>query len=222
MPEYTIAIIGGTGDLGSGLALRWAKAGHKVIIGSRDPSRALQAAEALRRSLDEGARISGTSNVEAASSAPIVVLSVPYQGQRGILGQIGPHLRPGTVVIDTTVTFVGKGQLRPEESAAEITRSLLPHHVKLAAAFHTVSAHALLDLNSPLDCDVLMCGDDDAKTLLAELIHQLPGARAIDAGKLANARLIEPIVFLLIAINRRYRTDRASIRITGVPCNSSF
>lgn len=217
MGSRTVAIIGGTGDLGSGLALRWARAGIEVVIGSRDPNKAAKAAEGLRCRLAEGSRIVGTSNQIAAASAPVVVLSIPYQGQAEIIRQIAPHLKPGTIVIDTTVVFPPGGKERPPESAAEITRQLLPDHVKVAAAFHTVSSHALEDISSPLDCDVLMCGDDEAKPVLAELIGLIPGARAVDAGKLANARYIEATVFLLIAINRRYKTNRAGIRITGLP-----
>ncbi len=216
MGDRTVAIIGGTGDLGSGLALRWAQAGIEIIIGSRDSNKAVHSAEGMLERLGPKARIRGASNEEAAASAPIVVLCVPYEGQARILQAIAPCLRPGTVVVDTTVIFPAKDAERPRESAAEITRRLLPEHVKLAAAFHTVSSHALEDLSSPLDCDVLMCGDEDAKAALAELVALIPGARAVDAGKLSNARYIEPIVFLLIAINRRYKTNRAGIRITGL------
>jgi NADPH-dependent F420 reductase len=217
MDKHTVAIIGGTGDLGSGLALRWAKAGLQVVIGSRSPDKAVKSAQDLLHRLGQDACIRGSSNEEAAASAPVVVITVPYEGQTPILRQIAPHLKPGTIVVDATVPFPTKDQERPVESAAEITRKLLPESVKVAAAFHTVSSHCLEDLSAPLDCDVLMCGDDEAKSILKELIELIPGARPVDVGRLSNARYIEPIVFLLIAINRKYKTNRAGIRITGLP-----
>ncbi len=219
----TIGILGGTGPEGSGLANRFARAGEHVVIGSRDVSRAEAAAQRLQSEIGEEARIDATDNMAAAQS-DIVVLTVPFSGHAALLKQLKPAWKPGTIVIDTTVPLaagVGGSPSRMlgvwQGSAAQQARELLPATVRLAAAFHNLSAE-LLAGSAPVDCDLLVCSDDDeARAAAMRLAHLIPGARAFNGGKLENARIAESLTALLIGLNIRYKVHTAGIRFTGLP-----
>lgn len=219
-----ITLIGGTGDLGYGLAVRWAHAGVPIVIGSRDASRARQAAERVKEAAAASASVEGYENAEAAAKSSIVVMSVPFPAQAEILKSIKNSLK-NALLVDTTVPLavtVGGKPTRMlgvwEGSAAEQARALAPAQVPVVAAFHHLSAEALQDLGHPLDCDVLICGDDAAaKERLVSLVRLIPGLQPLDAGPLEMARIVESITALLISINRRYKVLHAGLRITGLP-----
>jgi NADPH-dependent F420 reductase len=225
-PVRPIAIIGGTGPAGMGLALRWARAGENIIIGSRDEERAQQTAEAIQRKAGAHANVAGLENSAACSAADILVLTVPFEGQATILKQLKPAITEGSLLIDATVPLaasVGGRASRPlgvwQGSAAQQAAELIPRGVSVAAAFHNLSAE-LLNGDAPLDCDVIVCSDDpDAAQLTRELAAKIPGVRAIDGGKLENARIVEQITALLIGLNIRHK-GHAGIRITGLPPSS--
>ena len=218
-----IAILGGTGPAGSGLALRWARAGETVIIGSRDAGRAEQAAASIRAKAGPHSDVRGMENAAACAAVDILMLTVPFEGQAEILKQLKPAIRPGSVLIDATVplaTAIGGRASRPlgvwQGSAAQQAAELVPKGVSVAAAFHNISAE-LLNGDDPLDCDVIVCSDDAAAGDLARgLAAKIPGVRAIDGGKLENARIVEQITALLIGLNIRHK-GHAGIRITGLP-----
>jgi NADPH-dependent F420 reductase len=222
-PMRPIAMIGGTGPAGMGLALRWARAGETIIIGSRDAPRAQQAAAALQQKAGGKANISGMENSAACAAADILVLTVPFEGQAALLKQLKPAITPGSILIDATVplaTSVGGRASRMlgvwQGSAAQQAAELVPKEVSLVAAFHNLSAD-LLNGDAPLDCDVIVCSDDpDAAQLTRDLAMKIPGVRAIDGGKLENARLVEQVTALLIGLNIRHK-GHAGIRITGLP-----
>lgn len=217
-----IAIIGGTGDQGKGLALRWLAAGGEIIIGSRESRRAEEAATELRAQISAGS-VSGLANEEAAAGASTVVLTVPFAAQIATLKQIRDRLAPGTLLIDMTVPLepaVGGRATRVlgvwAGSAAEQAAELLPQGVEVAAAFHHVSASLLADLSHEVECDVLVCGDSKAgRERVRPLVEAIAGCRFIDAGPLANARTLEALTALLIGLNIRYRAH-TGIRITGI------
>ena len=217
-----IAIIGGTGPAGMGLALRWARAGESIIIGSRDAERAEQAAQSIKLRVPQ-ANISGMENAAACAAADILMLTVPFEGQAAILKRLKHSMTPGSILIDATVPLaagVGGRATRTlgvwQGSAAEQAAELVPEEVSVVAAFHNVSAD-LLGGEHPLDCDVIVCSDDDdAAQLPRELAAKIPGVRAIDGGKLENARIIEQITALLIGMNIRHK-GHSGIRITGLP-----
>lgn len=219
-----IGILGGTGPEGSGLAARWAAAGEHIVIGSRDAQRATETAKALRARLGSNAKIDGADNASAVSQSDIVVLTVPFSGQAALLKQLKPHWKAGQILIDTTVPLaaaIGGAPSRMlsvwQGSAAQQTRELVPPSVMVAAAFHNLSAE-LLAQDGPVDCDVLVCSDDDeAKRVASELAQKIPGARALNGGKLENARIVESITALLIGLNVRYKVHTAGIRFTGLP-----
>jgi NADPH-dependent F420 reductase len=189
-----IAILGGTGAEGSGLAYRLAKAGEHILIGSREATRAQETAKLLRERIGSGAQIEGLDNASAAA-CDVVVLTVPFSGAAALLKQLKSVWKPGTIVIDTTVPLaatVGGAATRVlgvwQGSAAEQTRELLPAGVSLAAAFQNLGAETLSG-DEPVDCDVLVCSDDEkAKQVASELVGKIPGARALNGGKLENAR----------------------------------
>ena len=208
----TIAIVGGTGAEGAGLALRFARAGARVRIGSRDLSRA-QAAAARIGEAAGSKDVEGLLNPDAVRGAEAIVVTVPAESQAETLASIGAHLSPGAVVVDATVRLKSDST---EASAQHAARSL-PEGTRVAAAFHTLGADLLTQLDHDVDSDVLVCADDpEAKRVAFELVAMLPGARAVDAGPLRNGRLIENLVSLLIAINRRNRVKHAGVRITGL------
>jgi 8-hydroxy-5-deazaflavin:NADPH oxidoreductase len=219
-----IAILGGTGAEGSGLAYRLAKAGEEILIGSRDAARAAETAKSLRERIGASAKIEGMDNPAAAAAAEISLLTVPFSGAPALLKQLKPVWKPGTVVIDTTVPLaasVGGSPTRMlgvwQGSAAEQTRELLPQSVHLAAAFQNLGAE-LLGKDDPVECDVLVCGDDDAaKQVAYELIAKIPDARALNGGKLENARIVESLTALLIGLNIRYKVHSTGLRFTGLP-----
>jgi len=230
MAEQKIGIIGGTGDLGFGLALRWARAGMSVIIGSRDQKKAVQAAQRIEESLklhaptdSHNVSISGTDNAEAAARASVLVLAVPIAAQADILKSIRSSLKTA-IVVDATVPLAAALGGKPtrmlrlwQGSAAAQARELLPATTPLVAAFHNVSAGILQDLSATPDCDILVCGDDDAaKQAVFPLIEQIPGLRPIDAGPLEMSCIVEGITALLISVNRRHRIHHSGIRITGL------
>jgi NADPH-dependent F420 reductase len=217
----TIAIIGGTGPEGSGLALRWAQAGETIIIGSRDSQRASEAANKIREKI--GGNISGTENETACQSAEIVVLTVPFEAQAEMLKHLKPALRPGQILVDATVPLAASVGGRPtrslgvwQGSAAQQAAELAPEGVPVVAAFHNVSAE-LLHQDDPLDCDVIVCSDDKpAAQRIRTLARKIPGVRTVDGGKLENARIVEQITALLIGFNIRTK-GHSGLRITGLP-----
>jgi NADPH-dependent F420 reductase len=220
----TIVIIGGTGPQGRGLALRWARAGQKVIIGSRDANRAQATAQEIAQQIGPGAQISGAENSAACTVADMYVLTVPFDGQAELLKQLKPALKPGSILIDATVPLAATVGGRPtrvlgvwQGSAAQQTAELVPKGVIVVGAFHNVSAE-LLRGDGPIDCDVIVCSDDDsARRVAADLAEKIPGLRAVDGGKLENARIVEQITALLITLNIRHKVHSAGIRITGLP-----
>jgi 8-hydroxy-5-deazaflavin:NADPH oxidoreductase len=219
-----IAILGGTGAEGSGLAFRLAKAGEYIMIGSRERTRAQDTARELRRRIGDGTQIDGTDNASAAGACDVAVLTVPFSGIVALLKELKSVWKPGTVVIDSTVPLaatVGGAATRVlgvwQGSAAGQTRELLPASVSLAAAFQNLGAEVLASDN-PVDCDVLVCSDDErAKQVASELVGKIPGARALNGGKLENARIVESLTALLIGLNMRYKVHGAGIRFTGLP-----
>ena len=218
-----IAIIGGTGPAGTGLALRWARAGETIIIGSRDAARAEQTAEAIRKRAGADAQVSGMENSAACAASSLLVLTVPFEGQAALLKQLKPAIRPGSILIDATVPLaasVGGRASRTlgvwQGSAAQQTAELVPNGVSVAAAFQNVSAD-VLNGDADLDCDVIVCSDDPNATQVAmELAAKIAGVRAIDGGKLENARIVEQITALLIGLNIRHK-GHGGIRITRLP-----
>ena len=226
--RQTVTIIGGTGALGFGLAVRWAIAGMPVVIGSRDAERAQEVAErVIARAKENGAaepRVEGLQNEEAATRANTVVLAVPFRAQAENLANLRNSLEPQTILIDATVPLaaaVGGRATRTlgvwQGSAAAQAVEMAPRGVTVVSALHTVSAAALSDPSIELDEDVLMAGDDrKAKDDVAELIRRIPGLRPVDCGDLEVARIIEPLTAMLISINKRHKIKHSGIRITGV------
>ena len=213
-----VAIVGGTGAAGYGLALRLATAGLEVIIGSRDVEKAERtAAQAGLPNLR------GMANKEAAAAGSIVFLTVPFEAQVDTIKSIASVL-DNKVLVDVTVPLATAVGGRPtrilgvwQGSAAEQARELAPKTAAVVASFHHVSSAALRQIGKPLDCDILFCGDSDqAKEQLSELIRKIPGARPVNAGPLENARTLEAMTALLIHINRIYKGHTAGIRITGI------
>ena len=219
-----IGILGGTGPEGSGLAYRWARAGEQIVIGSRDAKRAAETASQLRARIGGTAQIEGADNVAAVAQCEIVVLTVPFSGQATLLKQLKSLWKPGTIAIDTTVPLaatVGGSPTRMlgvwQGSAAEQTRELLPPGVSVAAAFHNLGAE-LLAGGGPVECDVLVCSDDEkAKQAAMELAEKIPGVRGLNGGKLENARIVESLTALLVGLNIRYKVHAAGVRFTGLP-----
>lgn len=215
----TIAILGGTGPQGRGLALRWAVAGHAILIGSRDPLRAEATATALRER-NPGSAASGMDNRAAAEQGEIAVLTVPYKAHRATLESVADALR-GKILVDVTVPLmppqVARVQLPPEGSAAAAAQRLLGPEVKVVSAFQNVSAHLLERERSAIDCDVLVCGDNKAaRDVVIELAREA-GMRGVHGGALANSAAAEALTSVLIFINRRYGLTTSGIRITGLP-----
>ena len=218
-----IAIIGGTGPAGVGLALRWARAGETIIIGSRDEQRAQVAAAAIQLKAGSQANVTGMENSLACAAADILMLTVPFEGQATLLRQLKNSFTEGSILIDATVPLasaVGGRASRPlgvwQGSAAQQAAELVPKGISVVAAFHNLSAD-LLNGDDPVDCDVVVCSDDpDAAQLTRELAAKIPGVRALDGGRLENARIVEQITALLIGLNIRHK-GHAGIRITGLP-----
>jgi len=218
-----IAVLGGTGPEGFGLALRWAQAGEIVIIGSRDAKRAQDAAEKIKQRVGASAVISGEENLIACAAAELLVLTIPFEGHADLLKQLKPAIRPGSMVIDATVPLaasVGGRATRTlgvwQGSAAQQTAELVPKGIPVVAAFQNAGAE-LLNAEGPVECDVIVCSDDPGASQIARaLATKIPGVRAIDGGKLENARILEQITALLIGLNIRHK-GHSGIRITGLP-----
>lgn len=218
-----IAVLGGTGPEGFGLALRWAQAGETVIIGSRDAKRAQEAAEKIKQRVGASVKISGSENLAACTAADLLVLTIPFEGHAALLKQLKPAIRPGSIVIDATVPLaasVGGRASRTlgvwQGSAAQQTAELVPKGISVVAAFQNLGSE-LLNADGPVDCDVIVCSDDPvAIPIVRTLAAKIPGVRAIDGGKLENARILEQITALLIGLNIRHK-GHSGIRITGLP-----
>jgi NADPH-dependent F420 reductase len=217
-----IAIVGGTGDLGFGLALRWAAKGIDLIIGSREQAKADAAVARLRERVPD-ATVEGLENAAATTAGDVVVVAVPFSGLVPIYKSIAEAVTPEKIVVDATVPVEASlgGKATHvfgvwEGSAAQLGQAFLPKGTKMCAAFHTLSASALEDDGVPVEGDVLVCGNKDGKPKVKGLIEAIPNLRFVDAGPLDNARIVEPITALLIGINHRYKTDRAGIHITGI------
>lgn len=222
MSDAPVPIVGGTGKLGYGLAVRLTAAGVPVRIGSRRAESATDAARRLR-DVAEDADVDGAENAECVGDAPIVLMTVPFDAQAATLKELEEALEPGQILVDTTVpvaaTMGGKPTRMlgvPQGSAAEQAQELVPDGVRVVSAFHTVSADELGDLEAELGEDVLVCGDDrEAKQVLAALVDRVPGLRPVNAGRLESSRLVEGLTPLLIGINIRHKIS-AGVRITGL------
>ena len=214
----TIAVLGGTGAEGSGLAIRWANAGHAVILGSRNAEKAATAAQVLNAKLGSD-RVRGLDNRAATAAADVVVLAVPYSAQQPTVEDVKSALA-GKILIDVTVPLVppkvSKVQLPEGGSAVEAMQRLLGEQTRVVSAFQNVSAHYLSDLDRKIDCDVLVCGDDKEAREVAVQLAADAGLRGVHAGVLANSAASEALTSALIAINRHYKVPAAGIHITGV------
>lgn len=213
----TISVIGGTGELGSGLAWRWAKAGFPVIIGSRDADRAATvAADLSAKTANDSVR--GMSNIDAAAAGDIVVLTVKFSHQAATLEELRPSLT-GKIMIDTTVPLVppkvARVQLPPEGSAAVIAQALLGDSVQVVSAFQNVSAESL-KAETPPDCDVLVTGNSVAARETVVNLAEEAGFKAWHAGPLQNSAAAEALTSLLIFMNKRYKSNHTGLRITGI------
>lgn len=218
-----VSVIGGSGDLGFGLALRLGQAGLPVTIGSRDAERAQATVARLRARLPD-ATFLGAANAEAAETARIVVLTVPFVNQEHTLTGLRDHLSPGQILLDTTVPLATTTGGRPtrtlgvwQGSAGQQAAELVPEGVGVVSALHTVAASHLQDIEHRFEQDVLVCGDDeDDKRSVAGLLERIPGMRCINCGPLEMSRHCEQITPLLIALNLRYRA-KSGLRVVGLP-----
>jgi 8-hydroxy-5-deazaflavin:NADPH oxidoreductase len=219
-----VAVVGGTGDLGFGLALRLGRAGLEVTIGSREQARAEDAAARAREVLGTDASVGGRENPRAVAEADVVFVTVPYAGQAAIYKSIREDIPDGAVVCDTTTplaTAVGGRSthvLRPwQGSAAEQAKELLGERAgRLVAGFHSVGADAMQNLEGPVHGDVLLCGAEaEAKAVVGDLVDRIPGLRWVDCGPLSTARVLEPLTALLISVNRRYGLTDTGVQLAG-------
>jgi 8-hydroxy-5-deazaflavin:NADPH oxidoreductase len=215
----TLAILGGTGAEGSGLAFRWAHAGYPVIVGSRSAEKAQDGAAALNKLLGKDL-VRGMDNVSAAKEAQIVIVTVPYSAQKPTISDVAGALE-GKILVDVTVPLVppkvNRVQLPEGGSAVETIQKMLGSGVRVVSAFQNVSAHHLKDLTHEVECDVLVTGDDiPARETVIELANAA-GLRGIHAGPLCNSVVAEALTSVLITINQRYKIPGAGIRITGLP-----
>lgn len=212
-----IAILGGTGEQGPGLALRWALAGDEVIIGSRQKEKGERVAAELNAELGRDL-LRGTDNAEAAAAADVVFITVPYSAHVKTLETVREQVQ-GKIFVDVSVPLDPDNARRvvmPEAgSATEEAKQILGDGVQVVCALQNISAHLLRDVNAEIDCDVLICGDKEARPVVAELVRKL-GINPIDVGPLAAAGLIEPITALLIRLNIKNKVHSAGIRITGL------
>ena len=221
-----IAILGGTGPAGRGLALRWARAGESIIIGSRNADRAREAAAKISLAAGSAALVTGDANAGACAAADLLALTVPFESQAALLKELKPSFKPGSILIDATVPLasgVGGRASRTlgvwQGSAAQQTAELVPKGVTVVAAFQNCSAD-VMNGDDPLECDVIVCSDDPAATkTVCELAAKISGVRALDGGKLENARIVEQITALLVGLNIRHK-GHGGIRITGLPASS--
>ncbi len=220
--QEPIPILGGTGALGWGLALRWAQAGVPIVIGSRDPGRAAEAADRVRAAVPD-ASVEGLGNEEAAGRGPIIFLTVPFWAQSETLDNLRGALEPGQILVDCTVPLAaavsGKATRSLgvwQGSAAQQAQEMVPDGVTVVAALHSVGAPTLAEPDQAIDEDVLVCGDKKSdKAAVARLIERIDGLRAINAGPLEIARIAEQVTPLLISINVRYKAH-AGLKLTGL------
>jgi NADPH-dependent F420 reductase len=218
MPPETLAFVGGTGPEGLGLAVRFAAAGHAIVIGSRSAERAQDAAAAVRAKVP-GVQVEGNLNEEAVKAAEIVLVTIPFAGHRDTLKALAPAIG-AKIVIDVVspLAFAGRqisAMPVSEGSAAQQAQALLPQ-AAVAAAFHHLDAGSLMELEERLEADVLVCGDHPyAKLRALALAEQIAGVRALDAGPLANSRYLEEFTAVLLSLNKNYRAHTA-LRIVGI------
>lgn len=211
----TISILGGTGKEGSGLALRWAKAGHHIIIGSRSAERAEQAAAEINTlSGSDAAR--GLDNESAARAGDIAVLTVPPEAQMATLEGLKPALA-GKILVDATARVDARDPKPPQgKSAGRLAQDLLGPEVRVVAAFQNVPAHALKKLDHELASDVLVCGDDAEARAEVVKLAEAAGMKAYEAGGLDNGLVVEGLTALIISLNKRYKSKTGGIRISGI------
>jgi NADPH-dependent F420 reductase len=222
-PMDSVSIIGGSGALGFGLALRLGRSGLPVVIGSRDEARAVETAGKLAERLPD-ATFEGLANGPAAERSDVVVVAVPFRNQSETYTNLAQHLREGQIVIDCTVPLAAaiSGKATRvlgvwQGSAAQQAAEMVPKGVRVVAALHTVSAAMLGDLEHALDEDVLVCGDRKVdKRVAAELIARIDGLRPVDAGRLEQARIAESLTALMIGVNGRYKVH-SGLKLTGLP-----
>jgi len=218
-----IAILGGTGPAGLGLALRWARAGESVILGSRSAERAQEAAAKIKERVGPRTDVTGAENSAACAAAHLLALTVPFEGQAALLKQLKVAFKPGCILIAATVPLASSVGGRASRmlgvwqgSAAQQAAELVPKGVTVVAAFQNVSADAM-NGDDPVECDVIVCSDSPEATMaVSDLVTKIPGLRAIDGGKLENARIVEQITALLIGLNIRHK-GHGGIRVTGLP-----
>ncbi len=219
--KYKLAVVGGTGEEGRGLAARFARAGHAVLIGSRDPERASATAQEIQAAHVQ-ASVQGMNNSDAVRAAEIAILTVPYAAQRSTVEALREELN-GKILVDATVPLVppkvARAQLPSNGSAVAQIQEFLGDAVRVVSAFQNVSAHALNDHEHAVECDVLVCGDNvEARTIVVDLVADI-GLRGVHAGPIVNSVAAEALTSILIAINMRYKIPGAGIRITGLPEN---
>ncbi len=223
MSKESIAILGGTGDQGLGLALRFCAAGREVVIGSRKADRAVEAAEEVGKQVS-GAQVSGVENGDATDGAGIVILSVPFEHTASTVKSIRDRLAPGQIVVSMGVplaTAVGGSAAHMvgvwQGSCAELVASLVPDGVHVISAFQNVSAHRLSTLDEPVECDVVVSGEKEPRARVMELCELVPGLRGVNGGPITNARIVESMTALLIGMNIRYKVpEGVGIRFTGM------
>ncbi len=199
-------------------------AGHQVIIGSRSPDRAAEAAKTIAQKAGRPVRVSGLTNENAVAQADVIVVTVPFTALLDTLKTVKPNFRPGQVLVNVSVpleTAIGGRATRTVEvwagSAGELAASAVPKTVSVVTAFNNVSAELLRDPSKPVDCDVLVCSNDEnAKRIVLDLVKSIAGARGFDAGALENSRTVEQITALLVSLNIRYKVKSAGLRITGI------
>ena len=219
MARATMAILGGTGQQGRGLAQRLSRAGYPIVVGSRDPQRAAATVAAWPST---GTSIETAGYGDAIAAAAIVLVTVPFDSVGAILAEHHARFLPGALVVDVTVPVMfagGKAALADvaEGSAAEHIRARVPAVARVAVAFKTVPAHVLNDIDRALDCDEFVCGDSpEARSETAAIVETIPGLRAVDVGPLARARSVEHLTLLAIGINRRHKIHDARFRIVGL------
>ncbi len=215
----TLAILGGTGKEGKGLAYRWTRAGYKVLIGSRQTEKAKNAVAELRQLLPDSIQLEGMTNPEAAQQADILVLAVPYAAQRASLELISAHAQ-GKILVDVAVPLVppkvSRVQMPPAGSAAQEAREILGEGVEVVDAFQNISYEHLLQ-DEPVECDVLVVGTSKAARLEVLKLVQAAGMVGWDAGPIENAVVVEGLSSVLIHLNKQYGVEASGIRITGIP-----
>jgi hypothetical protein len=226
--DDSVTVLGASGALGGGLAQRLAAAGTRVMVGSRDPERAVDAISRLRGAVPHG-DFDAATNGEAAEANELVFLCVPFRNQSETLQNLKRHLRAGQLLVDATVPLAaaisGKATRVlgvPQGSAAQQAQELVPDGVRVVSALHTVSAELLRRPDHVLDEDVLVCGAKrDDKRRVAHVVERIEGLRCVDAGPLEQARIVESLTALMIGINGRYRTH-AGVKVTGLPDGDLF